>query len=1242
MKILAIRMKNLASLDGESEIDFTKEPLKSAGIFAITGPTGSGKSTILDALCLALFAKTPRYVQASEQGIVVQDVGTQTISQSDARGILRRGSAEGFAEVDFIGIDGFAYRANWSIRRARNKPEGSLQNYEMSLTRIEANTVIPGRKTELLNEIERLLGLSFDQFTRSVLLAQGDFTAFMKAHKNEKAELLEKLTGTQIYAQISAKIYEKNKEQVNEIQKLKDKLGDIELLNEEQILELNQSKEKAQHDVELASKTLLELGKEQAWHLRFAELNKAVDEAKLSLQKAEVEKIASKEREEKLSHIESAQHIKPIFSNLENIENQLKEKKKSLDSLEQVCLDLGTKKATLEKIVFEAELEFKTHKTKRFEIQPKLDEAKKLDVQIQEKSAQLKKEKTVLENELKLLQNEKTQIEEKQKQAKSIEENNEKLKNWFSNQQENKGIVENSSLIESKLEDAQQILTRTENIRETSEKNNRQIVKLKATISSATNQVNQQKNAQKEVEIGIRELKNQVELIPIMEINTRIIEFQNNKDEFVQAEADWKILFEKRSDFSQRKAFFDQQELEAEENTSRLKVLSLERIKVSKEVDQANIMLEKVRLALAENVEKLREQLSDNEPCPVCGSEEHPYIIHAPNQNGVLRELETDFKKKNEKLDQIQFNERSVQDNVSKWEKAKDKLKKELEQVEHELKKRELSWKQVTFLEKIELILDDKKAAWIKNRLETIKKSIKEIQSQQIHHQQLKAELDKQHELLSKISKSVFDLEQSLKDESRKLVSIEEQQIQLIADSEKSELSLGELYNQISKWIGNSAWVEVWRENNAQYVRQIQTFAQNWNSKKAELEKGFKELDLLLENIKGSELQIDRLALNFVEKGIQVKALEDDFKEIQAKRTILFDGKPVFEVENELQKMEEDLEQKVAFQNQERVKNSNEWIKSESQRNETVLRISELTNDLQKIEQFLRSWLETYNQDTKVEFSIDQVKEWAQISSEWIKTERIELQSIKDNVKTALTILKEREALHKKHNSERISERDLETLLTLQTETKNSLTEWQKYLNEIDHRLKIDENERQKQKGILDQIESLREISENWSKLNSMIGSASGHVFRQIAQEFTLDVLLRYANKHLENLSKRYVLQRIPDSLSLQVTDLDMGNEIRTVYSLSGGESFLISLALALALASLSSSKMQVESLFIDEGFGSLDPNTINIAMDALESLHNQGRKVGVISHVQEMTERIPVQIKVSKQSGGKSLLEIV
>ena len=156
-----------------------------------------------------------------------------------------------------------------------------------------------------------------------------------------------------------------------------------------------------------------------------------------------------------------------------------------------------------------------------------------------------------------------------------------------------------------------------------------------------------------------------------------------------------------------------------------------------------------------------------------------------------------------------------------------------------------------------------------------------------------------------------------------------------------------------------------------------------------------------------------------------------------------------------------------------------------------------------------------------------------------------------------------------------------------------------------------------------------------------MIGSADGKKFRQIAQEFTLDVLLTFANIHLKILSKRYHIGRIPGTLGLQVTDRDMGDELRTIFSLSGGESFLVSLALALGLAELSSSKMNVESLFIDEGFGSLDPQTLTIAMGALEGLHNQGRKVGVISHVQEMTERIPAQIQVSKLANGKSEIKI-
>ena len=118
MKILAIRGRNLASLEGDFEIDFTVEPLLSAGIFAISGPTGAGKSTLLDTMCLALFARTPRTDQAKENNVKLQDVSNEQLSQSDPRFLLRRGTSSGFAEVDFMALNGHRYRTRWSVARA--------------------------------------------------------------------------------------------------------------------------------------------------------------------------------------------------------------------------------------------------------------------------------------------------------------------------------------------------------------------------------------------------------------------------------------------------------------------------------------------------------------------------------------------------------------------------------------------------------------------------------------------------------------------------------------------------------------------------------------------------------------------------------------------------------------------------------------------------------------------------------------------------------------------------------------------------------------------------------------------------------------------------------------------------------------------------------------------------------------------------------------------------------------------
>ncbi|MDE6106931.1 MAG: AAA family ATPase, partial [Bacteroidales bacterium] len=211
MKILAIRGRNIASIEGDFELDFRREPLASAGLFAITGPTGAGKSTLLDVLCLALYGKTPRLEKARENNVAITEVG-KNLSPHDARFLLRRGCAEGYAEVDFQALSGEPYRVRWVVRRARDRADGALQEAEVRLYNLKTGREEGGKRTELWNRIAQLVGLSFAQFTRSVLLAQGDFAAFLKATQSEKAEILEKLTGTEVFGRISSALFQKNKE----------------------------------------------------------------------------------------------------------------------------------------------------------------------------------------------------------------------------------------------------------------------------------------------------------------------------------------------------------------------------------------------------------------------------------------------------------------------------------------------------------------------------------------------------------------------------------------------------------------------------------------------------------------------------------------------------------------------------------------------------------------------------------------------------------------------------------------------------------------------------------------------------------------------------------------------------------------------------------------------------------------------------------------------------------------------
>ena len=363
-------------------------------------------------------------------------------------------------------------------------------------------------------------------------------------------------------------------------------------------------------------------------------------------------------------------------------------------------------------------------------------------------------------------------------------------------------------------------------------------------------------------------------------------------------------------------------------------------------------------------------------------------------------------------------------------------------------------------------------------------------------------------------------------------------------------------------------------------------------------------------------------------------------QKMKEQRNNLLEGKSAQEVEATFEKQINELTSRLE-QNQQQYnaillkltanEKTLETLTTQQQQSQTHITEATLT---------IEEWLTTYPSE-QIDFIRRNMLEWANRSHEWLQSERQALQSLNERIAQYNTIATEKqqaiEQLKEKRPLDLTEEATIQQLAaqTAEEDTLREAVVTQK------SRLLTDSQQRATAVTLHIAKEEKEKLTHRWSLLNDLIGSSTGNTFRKYAQEYTLDMLLQYANVQMRYLNRRYTLQRIPNSLSLQVVDNDMGAEVRSVYSLSGGESFLVSLALALALSSLSSTKMNVETLFIDEGFGSLDSETLSVAIDALESLQNQGKKVGVISHVQEMVERIAVKVVVQKKGNGKSSIVV-
>ena len=986
MKILAIRGRNLASLEGDFEIDFTVEPLLSAGIFAISGPTGAGKSTLLDTMCLALFARTPRTDQAKENNVKLQDVSNEQLSQSDPRFLLRRGTSSGFAEVDFMALNGHRYRTRWSVARARDKENGRLQNPRLALYNLDKEEEEQGTRSDLQARIIDLIGLTFEQFTRSVLLAQNDFSTFLKAEQGEKASLLEKLTGTELYSAISRQIFERNARAKEAFDLIQTRIQGIELLTDEE---------------------------ENDLRTRLAGTEK-------ELQRVEKAKAEQQALQEAVRSIE------------QQITIRQRQQKEAADKLVH-----ATELLTVARHEYEKGVEEQQQSETRFKsLQQEILQARKLDIQLDTAIRDLSHS----EQQLKNVMLRKEEAEKKYQAAvlrrRQGAEEIARLTAWRERYKKKERIAEQLSALLLHLDAAS------------------------ATRSG--------------MEAAVRSIETLRQ--EMAALNKQLSDLQqtsaNKQQALMRAEADYRNL---------------EEELKAVDAPALDK--QIEKLRQERE----QLLIEQARLEASGNIKDLRGRLQDGQPCPVCGSTHHPFANQVP----------------------------------------------------------------VAPVSALTLQLQD-----LSNKKETY-----------VAHTRHLTRLQQQ---LLQLHKELADSEAACKEMAGKQQLAASRQEREEAIVKEQSTLLTQSLSAADLLFGNSEWQKAWLQNPETFRKTLTDFARQWHENTEKLHQLERQESAQKAECESLASFLPSLEKQAEESGQLHEKNRAAFSSLQAERKKLLNGRSADSVEQEYIRRMEELKERLKKLSATQTEQSGIADQTRGIADQIAKDLTEASADLLRRKAALDKWTADYLDSSGGE--------------------------------------------------------PLEVILSRFTQEKTELA----------FRLRTQTENKAKVSGLQEELNVRRTESERWAKLNELAGSADGAKFRRIAQGYTLDILLNYANVQLRELTRRYRLERVPETLALQVIDRDMCDEVRTVHSLSGGESFLVSLALALGLSSLSSNRMRVESLFIDEGFGSLDAETLRVAMDALESLRTQGRKIGVISHVQEMTERIPVRICVNRAGNGRSFLEVL
>lgn len=1215
MQILKLSFENINSLKGAWTIDFQAPDFRS-GIFAIVGPTGSGKTTILDAICLALYGHTPR-------------IGSIT---QNANEVMNRDCDSCRSSLEFQTLSG-RYRATWSQKKQKNFDKtGKYGQVVSTMEKFEDGCWIPitdgSKVTSKKQEVQKIIGLSFDQFKRSVMLSQGGFAAFLKSKPNEKAQTLEQITGTQIYSLLSTKVYDLAEEQKKLFE---DKQREVELspvLDDAVVLTKQEQLKGITEEAKVLETQISKIEKESRWISETAELRNQFLRVKAELESLKENRNEFFRKENVVRLAEHAQNILPIFNTLIDKqslrEDSIKEKSAAENELVNATKSLKEKDFNF-KAAEEALNNENLQKPKKLAL---LSQIESLDAEISPliKSSRLaQEEKIKLENETADC---KDHLNKAKEDIRKLEEDREKR------DLERKEDIKGAFLYQRKDE--------LRDCKITAETLSAALADAEGKADKASETVKSQEKEAEALRIRKEKIASVIEADKVLlkEAEKRLSEILDGKtlDELTQEQLSFSEqipLLEAVK--SALKAVCDQkeeivrQEDVMQRDSAELDNWSSKKEGYEKEIQSLTSRQEELEaLVQIDELTKVRAELKEGEPCPVCGSLEHPFAANLPpevatakERLAVVKEESTDLQKNQKEADRkIDV----LKDRILVSEKRLKELQKNLDLAEEELTlkcgRAGLTREGVT--EEAAAVLITKK----ESLLIDIKKRIAKARDAESKAAAAKEKIAGTTEELHR-AEMVFSNAQTKFESAKSLLA------QAQTGREKARTELEQFWRKTAKEYGSVITDgELFAHNPELFKRWIAKAA-----KYEELLESCREIENSLAIKKGTlpglVESVERLEKSSREKSDQAAELQTELKTKQLQRDKLF-GTKLVEIER---KAYERLLSQLAEAKDQAYENLSKARSVQAAAEQRLKTAEQRSAEAEK--NLLSAKTEWTDALKKEKFESEEDWRRARLDSEAINALHKEITDYKAQSRSAADRFSEADKKLAEKESQKLTDKSLEVL---EAEKREASAEKEKLLEqkgELQKELKTDEEARIKRAGIEDELKKLKHQVAVWDRLNTLVGSSSGDKYRRYVQSLVLLTLLKNANVELTKLHSRYRLAKGGGDMEIKVIDSDLADQERPTDNLSGGETFIVSLALALGLAQMASNNVRIDSLFLDEGFGTLDDDSLEKALNALSSLNAQGKTVGLISHVDQIKERIPSKIVVKRSAQpGVSRLE--